>query len=71
MRLQPNVRHAGAVVQDGFLPRMTKILVAADTQPGPVIEDAFSRPAYKIGHEVVGEPVALADLQRMETTGTQ
>src|SRR5215469_2661465 len=61
MRLQQNVWHADSVAQGGFLPRMARILVAADIKPGPAIEGAFAHPGYKIGHEIVTEPVALVD----------
>src|SRR5215831_13440793 len=61
MWLQQNVRHTDSVAHGGFLPRMARILIAADIKPGPAIEGAFAHPGDKIGHEIVAEPVALVD----------
>src|SRR5215472_11382329 len=61
MRLQQNVRHTDSVAHCGFLPRMARILITADIKRGPAIEGAVAHPSYKIGHEVVAEPIAFVD----------
>jgi hypothetical protein len=70
MRLQQNIRHADLIVQGGFFPRMTRILIAADivfiaeSRPGRIrvfrAAQGGGKPEIRIFAEDLYQPFGIA-----------